>query len=260
MSQRPSLTEVTKEAHGHLKVVPNCAEKVAKHQHMINIKVNEIGQAGGQFPIFLSRMSDNADWAISAINSFEVEKNLFVDDDKWTANYTPTGLQTYPFFVMRKPGSEGKQDFCIGINEESDAFSETEGEPLFEENSNQASVHLSRVTHQLQQELQNDVHSFQFCKLLEELGLIKAVDLKVQYVDGRLNTLKGLNTIDEVALQELSDEKLLGLRQRGYLLPTYALLTSVFQVNALLRKHNEVFGQNNAIAQVSFEMPKDDAA
>lgn len=255
MSTQFSLTEITLDAHKDLKFDPLGAMRVAEKQHMVSIKVNEIGIASTQFPIFISKVPNNDRWVISAVNSYEVNSNLFVDGDRWNGSYLPTGMQTYPFFLMEKEG--GEREYCVGIQEDNPVFSKEEGEALFDENGT-AGLPLSRATKILQADLNNEVHTFQFNKLMDEYGLIKPINIVVMYKDGKANTLQGLNTIDEQALQNLDDEKLLELRKLGYLLPIYALIASAFQLNALLIKHNEKFGEDNRILQVKLEEPKEE--
>lgn len=255
MSNQFTLTEITLDAHKDLKFDPLGAMRVAEKQHIVSLKVNEIAIASTQFPIFLSKALTNDRWVISAINSFEVNANLFVDGDNWNGSYLPTGMQTYPFFLMEKEG--GEREYCIGIQEQNPVFSKEEGEPLFEEDG-KAGLPLSRATKLLQADLSNEVHTFQFNKMMQEFGLIKPVNLVVSYHDGKTNTLQGLNTIDEQALQNLDDDKLLELRKLGYLLPAYSLIASGFQLNSLLIKHNQKYADEQKILQVSLEEPKPD--
>jgi len=220
--QKPTLTELSLENHANLKMDPKGAINVAKNQHIINLKVSEVGMAASSFPIFLSRPAENADWMISAVNSYELGSNLFVEDNNWTGTHTPIGMQTYPFFLMRSERDE--KSFTIGIDEKSSVFSETDGEPLFEDGK--ASIRLSQATAQLELEVKHDVHTYQFGKKIEELGLIKDIDLQVHYQSGLVNTLKGLCTINEQALYDLDAETFAGLRKEGYLMPLYTMLTS----------------------------------
>lgn len=249
----PTLTELSLKKHSDFKVDPLCALKVAASQHMINLKVSEVNMAVSSFPVFLTRVSDTSDWNISAINSYELGTNLFVENDTWLGTHVPIGMQTYPFFVMRSPKDE--KNFTIGIDEESDVFSKEEGEPLFEDGK--ASRRLSQATAQLEIEVQHDIQTYQFAKKIEELGLIRPMDLQVHYHNGRVNTLKGLNTINETALYELDLEKFGELRKENYLLPLYSMLSSVYQFNNLIKLHNQR-NPKDPIAQIKLEPPKEE--
>jgi len=250
------LTELNPKNHSELKVAPDSAINVAKDHHLINLKVSEIGHAITSFPIFITKVTEATDWAVSAITSFELGKNLFVKDGQWQAAYTPSGMQTYPFFLMNAP--EGENQFTVGIDEQNSAFSKDKGEALFDEND-KASLFLSRVTSILQGDINNEVHTFRFTKKLDELGLIKPMDLLVQYGDGSVNKLKGLHTIDEEKLQNMDVEELDELRKKGYLGPVYGMLMSIFQLNVMIRRHNELDGAK-LVGQVKLEVPKESDA
>lgn len=237
---------------------PLCALKVAEKQHIINLKVSEVGMAISSFPVFMSRANDNTNWSLSAINSFELGESLFVENNEWTATHVPLSMQTYPFFLMRieKDGEDDKNNFTIGINRQSNAFSDEEGEFLFDENG-KASMRLSQATAQLNVEIQNEVHTYRFANKLDELGLIKSIDLLVQYQGGKVNTLKGLNTINEEKLTALTAEEFEELRKLGYLAPIYSMLTSIYQFNDLIIRHNKRYPES-IVAQVKLETPKDE--
>lgn len=250
------LKELTPDDHGDLKIALDCAIKVAKSQHLINLKVNEVGNAATNFAIFFTKVSDDTNWAVSAITSFELNANLFVKDDKWQATYQPTGMQTYPFFFMKSPRKEG--DITMGIDQDNDAFSTESGEPLFGEDG-KASVHLSRVTAQLQSDINNEIHTHQFAKKLDELELIKPMDLQVQYADGSVNTLQGLCTIDEQKLQDFDEKVIHDLHKLGYLPAIYAMLISIYQLNNMIKLHNE-HDLPKKVVQVKLEVPKEPQA
>lgn len=246
------LTELKSDIHKDWKVAPDCAMKVAQTQHILNVKVTEVGKAVSNFPIFFTKMSERGDWAISAMTSLEVNNNLFVNDGQWEGTYLPTGLQSYPFFLMQSADDEKK--FTIGIEEVNPAFSTEEGEPLFE-SENKAGPFLSQATAILNDDLKNEVHSYQFSRFLNDHELITPVDLVVEYISGTTNALKGLYTIDEAKLQALDIETFSELRDKGYLGPIYALLMSIYQVNSLIRRHNVVDGAER-IRQVKVETEK----
>ena len=249
----PSLTELSADTHANLKMDVAGAVKVASKQHMINLKMSEISMAISSFPVFMTRAPEASNWNISAINSYELDDNLFVDNDTWNGTHVPIGMQTFPFFLMRSPKDE--KTFTIGINEQSSVFSKDEGEALFQDGK--ASARLSQATAQLELEVKHEIQTHQFTKKVEELELIRPIDLQVHYLNGRVNTLKGLNTVNELTLHELEGEKLLELRKEGFLLPLYSMITSVYQFNNLIKLHNIKF-PDNKIGQVKVETPKEE--
>lgn len=247
------LVELDPVKHGNLKIKPNCALQVAKNQHAIGLRVNELSKASCNFPIFFSRMDETGDWSLSAITSYHVGSNLFIQKGAWHATYFPASMQTYPIFLMNKPSAE--KNYTFGIVEENPAFSQDEGEPLFDDKGN-ASIYLSRTKALLENGINGTAHTFQFLEAIKQHDLFKALDLQVQYVDGTLSTIKGLHTVDEEKLASLKADDYLTLREKGYLPAIYAMLTSLYQLNALLLIHNNVEGSTK-IQQVKMEVSKD---
>lgn len=250
------LVELSHEEHGDYKLDTSAAVKVAEKTHILSLRVTEISRAACELPIFLTKSQQEGVTVISAITSLEVEKNLLVKDDIWKGIFQPTSMMTYPFFLMKHPSEENQ--FTVGIDPEHAAFSKEEGEALFEEEK-KAGPRLSQITQLLQQDMKNDVHTYQFCKEINELGLIQPIEVSVAYEGGKVNKLKGLNTIDEAKLADLSEETYLELRKKNYLAPIYSLLVSHYQVNNLIRLHNQS-GKGEKIRQVSMNLEKDESA
>jgi len=244
------LVELSNSEHGKLKVIDNAAVIFIKQQHILTIRVKEITQAISSFPVFLVKNPHTGLWNISALSSFEMGENLFVRDDKWDAVFTPSSMQTFPFFLMNLAGEN--QGYTIGIAPHDQAFSTSQGQRIFE-STGKPSLLLSRVKTVLEADIKNDIQSYQFAEKLESMQLIKRINLVVQYGDGTVQTLKGMNTIDETKLQQLSNDDLGALNKLGYLMPIHAMLMSIIQLNSLIQKHNNV-ENNKKISQVKLAL------
>lgn len=249
----PELVKLTAEHHGDLKVAETCAIDVAKEQHMIGLKVTEVGQAVTNFPVFVTRVTGSSELAVSAITGLELNTNLFVDSGGWNATYTPSGMQTYPFFLMKAPDETG--GYTVGIDPHNSAFSKAVGEPLFDEHGN-TSLAVTRISAILDEDVKNSIRTYKFTEKLVDLRLLKSISLAVQYRDGNLNTLQGLQTIDEDKLNSLDTNELEVLVKLGYLAPIYAMLISIYQLNSLIARHNLV-DKNTPIQKVKIELAKD---
>lgn len=246
------LEELSNNKHKSLKIKPDAAIEFAATQHLLNVRVNEVGQAISSFPVFLMKDTNSGFWKLSAIASFEMGKSLFVQSKKWQAVFTPSMIQTYPFFLMNK--SQESNDYTIGIVPESDAFSTENGLDIFE-SSGKASLQLSKVKSLLEADIGNDIHTFKFGKALDELGLCKSINLVLTYQDGAVEKLQGLCTIDEDKFNTLNAEQLEALNKQGYLLPIHALLLSIYQLNALIQRNN-ADSQFKQIQQIKIEVNK----
>jgi hypothetical protein len=250
------LVELSSTQHQGLKVRVNCGVEVAATQQIVKLRVNEVGRAAGNFPIFFTRSAQDGALVLSALTSFESQQNMFVKDGQWQSTYQPSAIKTFPFFLMRSK-SDAKS-YTIGIDEKNQVFSREHGELLFEENG-KASMQLSRAKVLLEADIQNDIHTFQFGKELEQMGLLKSIDLVVQYQDGTNQSITGLITLDEDKINALSAEQLHGLNQQGYLVQIHALLISIYQLNSIIQKQNSHIDLPK-VAQLKIEVAKDRAA
>jgi len=237
--------------HKGLKVTPNCVVDAVKDQHIINIRVSEISKASACMPIFLNKFEGSSDWSVSTITSLELHKNLFVVEDKWSVNYVPNSMKAYPFFLVN---GQKEGEFTIGIDEESNAFSKTDGADIFD-SEGKSTPAMEAVIKLLEGDIGGRVHTKKFTDVLEEFDLIDPLTMRVQYEDGQVQTLTGLNSIDERKLQEMDDETFIKLRKTGFLAPIYALILSVFQLNELMKRHNQQAGVKQ-IVQVSMNPPE----
>lgn len=250
-----NLVELSNETHKDLKVVDNAVINAIKDQHVINIQLKEACIAATNFPMFFMSVPDMDRWAISAITSLEAEKNLFVKDDVWQSAYQPTSMLTFPMLVM--PAADKERQYTVGIKEDSPSFSKKEGKDLFDSDG-KASPYLSSIIKLIEADMQNEVNTIRFCKEIDDLSLIAPVTIQVSYENGSVKNLGGLQTIDEKVLQSLDVKELEKLRQKGYLAPIYAMLISAYQLNLLLKRHNEV-EDNDTVNGVNMRINNVDA-
>ncbi|AZG71456.1 SapC family protein [Shewanella livingstonensis] len=250
------LTELTPQQHQHLRLANDSAIQFAHQQNIMSVHVSEVSQTACSMPIVFVRDSNNGQWVLTAFTSFDQGSNLFVEQGIWTASYTPTNMQTFPFFLMTSP--DNPQSYTIGIDQDHPVFSTTAGQAIFEANS-KASLHLSKVKALLEADINNDIHTQQFNQHISKLGLLRPINIVIQHQDGTSPSLSGLYTIDEDKLQTLSQETLFELHQQGYLAPLQAMLLSLFQLNVLIKKHNKISALN-PIKSIKLEVSKNSAA
>lgn len=229
------LVELSNEQHGDLRVDRDRAVDVASRQHVINIRANEIAQAASGFPMFFTRDPGSGAFAVSIMTSLESGGNLFVASGHWDALFAPSAMQTYPLFLVNADNEKG---YAVGFDEANPAFSREEGERLFEE-SGKPSLYLDEMTKLLQAGAEADLQTRYFIDVLQQEELIKAIDLLVHYEDGQVQKIQGLHTLDEERLQAMPADRLAEMNKGGYLLPMHAMLMSIFQLNALIRRQSK---------------------
>ena len=246
------LTALTLDAHKGLKLKEKSGVIYAQNAHMLPLRVTEVVQAIVDFPVVISRMSNGA-MSLSALTSFEPSKNLYVVSGEWHSSFQPAAMKTYPLFLMKE--EMGRPELILGVDADSDALSKEEGLALFDQKG-KLSLPIKQLKAQLAEDSKNMVHTFQFFETLEKFDLIRSIDLALNYTDGQTNLIRGLSMIHEDNLQSLSSERLTELRDSGYLAPLYAMLFSVFQLNALIRRNNAAVGTAK-IKNINLEVSKD---
>ena len=136
---------------------------------------------------------------------------------------------------MNAPGT--KEGLAVGIFEDAGDFSRESGERLFDDEG-EPSEYLAEMKTKLESGIEEEVRSQTFIKALNDLGLLRAIDIHVHYDDDTIKTITGLMVLDEDKLKELSAEQLAEFSKNGYLVPMHATLVSIFQLKALMQRHN----------------------
>lgn len=238
--------------HGALKLRSSAQVDFAKTQHVILIRAAEIAMAAASMPVFLNRHGASGAWLFSAMTSFVPGQNWFVRDERWDATYWPSFLATYPFFMV--PAATDSAELAIGIIPGSPAFSAEEGVALFDD-SGKPSLEVTQLEKVLRDDLEKDAQSRAFAEVLLQHKLNRPVDVVVTRASGETHTIRGLHAIDEEALRALSNDVLLDLNSRGYLLAIHALLISMSQVNTLVRR--SAMFESDPVARVRLEVARD---
>lgn len=226
-----NFTALSPEQHAAVRVSEQQALSFAATQHLVNLRVTELAQLACDVPVFISK-TPYGEWALSALCSVRPGSNLWVEQGRWQATYVPACLQTYPLCAL--PGSE-RGPVSLGIFTE--ASQQEQGTALFD-GGKQATAELLRRQKLVEQDLQNEFLTYTFLQQLATLQLVQPITLLLQSeLDEQ--QIVGLYTINEDRLAQLTAEQLQHLQRQGMLLPIYALLSSLLQLNALINKHNK---------------------
>lgn len=239
------------EQHGVLKHDLTGVVNIFAQQQSIELRITEVVQAANNYPLFLLRDGQNRVWQPTALLGLAEGSNLFVQDGQWTGVYRPQLLDLYPFFLIP---NEDRSGYKMGLDEQSSALSHTQGEALYD-TSGQPSTYLNNLQRRLQADLKDGAPSYAFTDTLDKLNLLRPVDLSVEFEGSGQHLVSGLHTINEEALNTLDAESLVQLQQKGYLAPLYALLVSIYQINAMIRRHNHLHG-DKPVKRINLETKK----
>lgn len=248
------LTEVSYAEHGNLKVKADSAINFAKSSHIMQLRVTEVVQANANFPVFVIKNSHTGDWMLTALTSLMSGTNLFVKEGKWDATYEPICMQTHPLYLMKS--AKDDKSYTVGLMNDPKDFSEESGTALFD-SENKGSIYMSRVSSLLEASIKQDIQTFEFLATLSSKGLLKTMDLVVQYPENQAETITGLHTIDEDKLRELDAEQLKAFHDNGYLSVMYSMLNSIYQLNSIIKRNN-ADTSNKQIAKVNLTAKSSD--
>jgi hypothetical protein len=222
---------LNREQHRQLKLLrQNGQFGFARATNSVPLAASEIGDAMRSYPVvFVS--GPEGQYSVAGLLGLRDNENLFIDaDDNWKADaYVPAFVRRYPFV----PAEDDKGQLTLCVDESFAGLSQTEGEPLFDEEGQdtkllQSAVEFLKLFHAEMQRTRA------FCERLAALGLLTAKTVQVQR-DGKQETLQGLHMVDEQKLRELDDAQVLELFRNGYLPLIYAHLHSIRNLDNLLR-------------------------
>lgn len=228
----------------------------AGHTNSVILAGVEFTEAAKEYPIVFAKAGegagDNADANNADANNavanivpvallgLRAEENLFITQDgNWDARYIPAFVRRYPFILAEsglaesgsaEPGQTGQRIVCI--DESFPGFSESEGDPLFE--NGQPTALLKQAMDFLEEYQRQYVRTEAFVKRLVSNDLLKTLNAQVDLVDGKQFGLTGLMVVDEAKLLQMGDDEALAFFKSGELAWVYCHLMSLGCMSILL--------------------------
>lgn len=211
------LAPLDREAHKNLKL--DTAKPVVSRvadQNSVFLAAVEFGDACKEFPIVFVRAGEpGADGkppvAPLAVLGLKAGSNLFVNGDKWDANYVPAYVRRYPFAMARLDGNANNLAVCFDSKWE--GFGETTGEALF--NNGEPTEFLLNARTFLENFEQEAERTRLICNLLVEMDLLQDMRFEATLPNGEKLDVEGFLALDEKKYSELADDKVLQLHRNG---------------------------------------------
>jgi hypothetical protein len=212
------------------KVRPVNTFEFAKGSHIASIMVNEYNRAAGIYPIvFLKDGEKYNSYVMMGLNQNE---NLFIDEEgHWKSGYIPAIIRRYPFVLAK---TQQADNFMLGIDEESEFLSDTEGEDLLDSEGNPSKL-VENAKQYLTELHKASLMTERFCKELADRELIGPLNLQIRSGNETMRNIGGCFGINEAKFNELPDEDFLELRKRGILPLIYAHILSLSQFERLVQ-------------------------
>jgi hypothetical protein len=162
--------------HARLRLRRGHGARFGEAVNQVAVFASEFAQVQREYPILFARTPEGALQAV-AILGFERDENLFLDGERWDAGYVPALLRHRPFSI----GAEGGESVvCIDLADPRVAAEGEDGEPVFKPHGGHAPA-LDAALEALRLLQAGAAAAPAMTALFDELRLVEAVSLKVQY-------------------------------------------------------------------------------
>ena len=217
----PNFQAISIKRHGNLRWKRYANYTFAAADSIVPLVAAELPKAVTALPIAFVEQGEG--YFPAAVLGLRPGNNVFVSPDwRWIGQYIPAAFRSYPFRLVST--QDGQQMLCI--NEDSGLVTEApSGEPFFTADGQPTQATLD-ILNFLTYIEQNRAITEKACAVLQKHKLIRPWLITVKNDVGE-NQIAGLFQIDEAALNNLSAEAFLELRQSGALPIAYCQLLSM---------------------------------
>jgi hypothetical protein len=176
----------------------------------------EFSDACREYPLVFVRAGQDEQGKLEAapvaVFGLAQGENLFLDGDRWRADYIPAHLRAYPFAMARLDN----QQYAVCVDRSWHGLSDTEGTALFEADGQPSPylVEMQKYLETLEIEMRR---TRQFCARLVELDLLQDMRFDATLPDGNKLTVDGFLALDEKKIKALPDATVLELHRNGIL-------------------------------------------
>jgi hypothetical protein len=218
-----SLERLNPQDHGQLRFSPRSGPE----PHFVQIVPVEFAAAAACCPILFSKDPTSGAFYAGAMLGLKPGEGALKDvADR--GGFEPLNLQRDGFFISGEH---------IAIDRGNPRFSESEGEPLFDE-ALQPSVALRRIQRVLRQLHEGTAQTDAFVRNLVELKLVEPIDVSLSFDNGERLTLQGLYTVSRDALRDVGDAEVVRLFRSGHLQLALTMAGSLNQLRILAQLRN----------------------
>ncbi len=234
----PRLEPLDRTVHKNIRVDDEQAFAPCKGMSMCAVGLNEIPRLVVEYPIVFTKNEASDQYVCVALFGCEPTENLFWQDGSWKSFLVPLNIGRQPFNVAvadNPAAGEGQKGLVSCIDFENPAVQTERGEALFDELGAET-PYLKRKLTMLAELIQDERRCREFTERVSTLGLIRPFQLELKADGMQPRKITGLHTIDEGKLRELDAATLADLNSRNYLLPMYAMLSSIGHLQILARR------------------------
>jgi hypothetical protein len=200
----------------------------AQTPHFVQVLAGEFSAAATCCPVLFSKDTTDGRFFAGALFGFRPGENL-VGDPLECAGFEPLMLRREGFFLA------GQQ---IAIDRDHARFSESDGEPLFDDGRAPAAA-LRAVQLALGEIHAGLEHTRAFITEMSDCKLVEPIDVALTFSNGERLSLQGLYTVSLDRLRDVDDATALRLFRQGHLQLAYTMAGSLRHLARLARLRNQ---------------------
>jgi hypothetical protein len=195
---------------------------------------DEFRRVAAEYPILFRLNAERTAFTALAMFGFTDGENLFLEGDRWDADYVPLAIDIQPFLIGGANAAGEKQ---VHIDMESPRIGAGEGVRLFDEDA-RPTPYLEDVAGKLGALDESFHRAPDFFAMVTRHELLEPLTLEITLDDGSINRLVGFHTVDEAKLRALDATALGELHAAGHLMPLFMAVASVGKLSALVARKN----------------------
>ena len=200
---------LSKEKHSNLKIKTLDNLLFAKDNPSFPVLISEAESVAVNFPIVFSSEENPSLFAITSLGNQNLSMN---SEGKWLSRYVPAVYRKYPFaYASIKENLEQK---AVVIDIEAQNLSETEGEALFDEQSNQTEL-LKDTIQFLTSYEQEAMKTKSLAKIVLDSGILEDRELSIGEGETKQVLVKGFKVVSVEKLNALDDATLASWVRNG---------------------------------------------
>lgn len=229
------LVALDNQSHRNIRVDTSKVEEAGADLNMVPAFVTEFLKLVVHYPILFSKNAETGQFVCIALLGFEEGQNLFWKNAKWNSIYTPLSITRHPFFVAEDDLINGNYLVCIDMDNQ--AVNQKHGERLFNSDG-QTTRFLELAQSSLIELLEGEKQTTELIEVLLSLDLLVPLALDITFNDGENKMIKGIYTVDEDKLDNLTRDGFETLKNSGFLQSVYTQIASLGQIYTLIHNKN----------------------
>lgn len=230
------ITALDVNHHYALKVDVSKVVAESANAQTIPILLSEIIKASAEYPLVFVKNQQSGQFIPVVLCGFRHDENLYVSDGNWDASYTPFNVQRQPFFLGTENAEGVNKSSVLCLDLDSKCLGDV-GHVLFDEKK-MPSEYLTHMHTLLSQLYHGNPITGNFSKTLADYDLLEEITLDIKFDNGDVQSVKKTYTIDRQKLAEIDNKIFLDLRKQDYLMPVYAMIISLDQIQKLVNRRN----------------------